>query len=190
MTPRSRLPVSVIAACSLNRVIGKAGRLPWDLPADWAFFCAATRRQVLVVGRKSFQEFDGPIPSRFTIVVSRSSSAQLERAARERWPDLRVARSLSDAVALANADPLYRQCSRVFVGGGQQLYEEAMTCDAVESCYVSRVHQWVDGGDAFFPMWTRHFPALEYCATATSATASPRYAQTRLSSPMQDHSLG
>lgn len=173
MAPRT-LPAAIIAACAMDRAIGRAGRLPWRLPADWAFFCAATRAQVLVVGRRSFQEFDGPLPGRRTIVVSQSE--EFARTTRARWPDVRVARGLPEALALAGADPLYSECSRVFVGGGQRLFEEAMTCAAVDLCYVSRVHRWVRGGDAFFPEWTRHFPTLRYCASVSSAAPAPRCA--------------
>lgn len=156
------LPVSIIAACSLNRVIGRQGRLPWSLPADWAFFCAATRGQVLVVGRRSFQEFDGPVPNRWTIVVT-SSPLDLSR-----WPAVRSARSLDEALALANTLPMYAESRRVFVGGGQRLFQEALAAESVESCYVTRVHRVVDGGDAFLPNWTRRFPTLRFSSSTVS----------------------
>lgn len=157
--------MSLIVACSVNRVIGKQGKLPWNLPADWAFFSSATRDQVLVVGRRSFQEFDEPIPNRHTIVVSstleRPPQAQVE-AAGGRWSGVRVARTLHQALELVNSDPQYRDCSRVFIGGGQRLYQEAMDAQVAESCYVSRVQREIEGGDAFFPRWTTHFPTLRY----------------------------
>ncbi|KAG7378547.1 dihydrofolate reductase [Phytophthora pseudosyringae] len=166
MAPR-RLPVSLIVACSVNRVIGKQGKLPWDLPADWAFFSSATRNQVLVVGRRSFEEFDAPIPNRHTIVVSstlqRPTQAQGD-AVGGRWTRVQVARTLEQALQLAVSHPQYQLCTRVFVGGGERLYQEAMEAGVAESCYVSRVQRHVVGGDAFFPKWTSQFPKLMYSA--------------------------
>ncbi|GMG17211.1 unnamed protein product [Phytophthora fragariaefolia] len=166
-TGTARLPVSLIVACSMNRLIGKQGKLPWSLPADWAFFSSATRGQVLVVGRRSFQEFDAPIPNRHTIVVSSTlevpTPAQVE-AVGGRWSGVRVARTLQQALEVANSDPQYRNCTRVFIGGGQRLYQEAMDAQVAESCYVSRVQRQIEGGDTFFPEWTSQFPRLTYSA--------------------------
>ncbi|KAF4032346.1 Dihydrofolate reductase [Phytophthora infestans] len=160
----SRLPVSLIAACSVNRVIGKQGRLPWNLPADWAFFSTATQNQVLVVGRRSFEEFDEPIPNRHTIVVSSTLQKLQVDATNARWPSVQFARTLEQALQLANTDPQYRNCNRVFVGGGERLYKEAMDSEVADSCYVSRVHQYITDGDTFFPEWTEQFPNLTYSA--------------------------
>ncbi|RLN26646.1 hypothetical protein BBJ28_00008874 [Nothophytophthora sp. Chile5] len=153
-----KLPVSLITACSVNRVIGRRGRLPWDLPADWAFFCSATRGQVLLVGRKSFEEFGQPVPNRHTIVVSSTWQQQNDT------PGFRVSASLEQALQLVESDPLYEGCTRVFIGGGERLYSEAMAAGVAESCYVSRVQQHIADGDTFFPKWTTQFPTLAYSA--------------------------
>ncbi|CAI5742449.1 unnamed protein product [Hyaloperonospora brassicae] len=167
MAQRSRRNVSLIVACSLNRVIGKRGTLPWNIPADWAFFCSATKHQVLIVGRRSFEEFGEPIRNRQTIVVSSTlEQAQVDAAGGRRGSDVRVARTLDEALGLVDSEPQYVECTRVFIGGGERLYSEAMTADVVESCYVSRVHRWIDDGDAFFPEWTTRFPKLMFSAKA------------------------
>ncbi|KAL4085627.1 hypothetical protein PRIC1_014963 [Phytophthora ramorum] len=167
MAAQRRLPVSLIVACSVNRVIGQQGKLPWNLPADWAFFSSATKKQVLVVGRKSFEEFDEPIPNRHTIVVSsslkRPSQAEVQ-AVDGRWTGVQVARTLEQALQLADSHPQYENCSRVFIGGGERLYKEAMVAKVAESCYVSRVHKQIVDGDTFFPKWTTQFPNLVYSA--------------------------
>ncbi|KAG1702617.1 hypothetical protein DVH05_009566 [Phytophthora capsici] len=162
-----RLPVSLIAACSVNRVIGKKGKLPWNLPADWSYFSSTTQNQVLVVGRRSFEEFDCPIPNRHTIVVSTTlkspTKAQVE-AVGGRFYGVRVARTLHQALQLAQSEPQYRNCTRVFIGGGEKLYQEAMDAGVAETCYISRVQQQIEGGDTFFPPWTKQFPHLKYSA--------------------------
>lgn len=164
----SKLPVSIIAACSLNRVIGRKGKLPWSLPCDWAFFVTATHEQVLLMGRKSFEEFGVPIPNRKTIIISPSQAQNPPSL----WRNVQVARSLDHAVELANHDPQYAHCKRIFVGGGQRIYEEALAKDLVESCFVSRVHQHIGDGDIFLPQWTHQFPTLSFCKTTKSKTAN------------------
>ncbi|TYZ59488.1 hypothetical protein PybrP1_013043 [[Pythium] brassicae (nom. inval.)] len=165
-----RLPVSLIAACSLNRVIGRGGKLPWSLPSDWAFFATATHQQVLLVGRRSFEEFGAPVPDRHTIVISRSQARSPPRS----WGQVHVAESLDHALEIAGTHPRYASCSRVFVGGGEQLYEEALTRDLVASALVTRVQRHILDGDAFLPPWTLRLPTLAFCrATRCSSTGTP-----------------
>ncbi|GMF23418.1 unnamed protein product [Phytophthora lilii] len=143
---------------------------------------SATQNQVLIVGRRSFEEFDEPIPNRHTIVVSstlyrdlqhlygRLGSKDLDPAhpsvgdAGSRWPGVQVAQTLEQALHLADFHPQYQDCTRVFIGGGERLYTEALAAQVAESCYVTRVHQHIDDGDTFFPKWATQFPNLLYSA--------------------------
>ena len=61
--------VALIAAYSKNRVIGKDGKIPWDLPGEQTRFRELTMGQVVVMGRKTFEEIGHPLPGRETIVV-------------------------------------------------------------------------------------------------------------------------
>ena len=56
------LPFKAIAAMSLNRVIGSADTIPWDLPKDFEWFKQTTMGHVLVMGRSA-----EPIPGVRTI---------------------------------------------------------------------------------------------------------------------------
>ncbi len=46
--------VSLIAAVSKNRVIGKNNDLPWKLPDDMKYFMETTREHAVIMGRKNF----------------------------------------------------------------------------------------------------------------------------------------
>ena len=48
--------ISIIAACSRNRVIGRDGRLPWDIPEDWGYFLDQTSSGTLLLGRRCYEE--------------------------------------------------------------------------------------------------------------------------------------
>jgi dihydrofolate reductase len=50
--------LSAIAAAASNRVIGKSGGLPWDIPEDMEYFKAKTKGHIIVMGMKFAKLFD------------------------------------------------------------------------------------------------------------------------------------
>ena len=64
--------VSAIAAMAKNRVIGKDGDLPWNIPADMKFFRDKTTGHIIVMGRKTFESFPKPLPNRRHVVITRN----------------------------------------------------------------------------------------------------------------------
>ncbi len=60
----------MIVACSMNRVIGKGGALPWHIPADLAHFKAMTLGQTLVMGRRTFESIGRALPNRRNLVLT------------------------------------------------------------------------------------------------------------------------
>ena len=62
--------IKIIAAYSRNRVIGKSGRIPWDLPDDRHRFKALTTGNVVVMGRNTYEEIGKPLPGRVNVVIS------------------------------------------------------------------------------------------------------------------------
>ena len=63
--------MKAIAAMSLNRVIGVAGRIPWHLPEDFRWFKRMTTGQAVLMGRKTFESLGKPLPNRLNLVVTR-----------------------------------------------------------------------------------------------------------------------
>ncbi|MYA16241.1 MAG: dihydrofolate reductase [Gammaproteobacteria bacterium] len=63
--------LSLIWAMTRNRVIGNAGALPWDLPDEMAHFTRTTLGHPVIMGRRTFQSRDSPLPGRHNIVLSR-----------------------------------------------------------------------------------------------------------------------
>jgi len=47
--------VSMVMAMDRNRLIGKAGKLPWHLPSEMAYFKSVTMGKVLIMGRKTWE---------------------------------------------------------------------------------------------------------------------------------------
>lgn len=128
-----------IAAMSLNRVIGRAGRIPWHLPEDFKWFKQLTMGQVLVMGRRTFESIGRPLPGRLTIVLTRSGWTH---------PGVNTAASL-DTLPLPAGDP-----RTVFICGGAEVYAQAVPL--CSDLYLTRVKREVEG-DAFFPPFEDRF---------------------------------
>ena len=63
--------LSAIVAVSNNNVIGIDNDLPWHMPADLKFFKETTLGYHVLMGRKSFESINKPLPGRTNIVVTR-----------------------------------------------------------------------------------------------------------------------
>lgn len=135
--------ISLIVAYAQNNVIGKGGRIPWDLPQDREHFKKLTLGSVVIMGRRTFEEiykkFGGGLPGRETIVLSKSQDF--------RGNNYRTAGSFREALETARANFAGRD---VFVCGGQSLYREAMESGLVEKLYITEINLKIEG-DAFFP---------------------------------------
>lgn len=138
-------PFALIASCSENRVIGRAGGLPWHIPEDLAFFHERTAGAVAIMGRISFETWPRATKEgRRAIVVTASPPAP--------EPRLQTARSLAEALALAQALP-----GDIYLCGGQRLFEEGIVHPHAARLYLTLVHATVEG-DRTFPEWRREFP--------------------------------
>ncbi|MBI5693478.1 MAG: dihydrofolate reductase [Verrucomicrobia bacterium] len=141
-------PLQLIAACARNRVIGRAGRLPWSIPEDLAFFHHTTAGQTCVLGRVSYENWprahaDGRRP----IVVSRR--ADLPGGAL-------VVPSLTAALARADHLP-----GEIFICGGQRIYAESLALAGQRDLrlYLTLIEAEIPG-DTWFPEW-QHLPWQE-----------------------------
>lgn len=135
-----------IVAMAENRVIGRAGGLPWHIPEDFRFFKAKTSGHALIMGRKTFESIGRPLPGRLSIVVTRRPDQPLTQPAREDAPVVLVG-SIEEAVTYAESQR-DRWGDEVFVIGGGELYRE--TLPRTDRVFLTRVHQTVDG-DTFYP---------------------------------------
>lgn len=134
-------PVTLIVACSENRVIGRAGRLPFDIPEDKAWFHAQTAGQTVIMGQISFDTWpqasdDGRQP----IVITSHPRAN--------DPRVRIASNVPAALELAQSFS-----GEIFVCGGERIYQE--TLGLADRILMTLVHAEVPG-DRWFPEWRQH----------------------------------
>lgn len=125
--------LSIIVAYSQNHVIGNMGIIPWKIKGEQKRFKNLTTGNVVVMGRKSFEEIGKPLPNRTTIVVSRTKKYEAENCI--------TVSSLREAVEAAGERDIY-------ISGGAGLYQEAMPL--VDKMYITLVEKEIQG-DTFFP---------------------------------------
>jgi dihydrofolate reductase len=66
--------ISLIFAMGRNNALGYKNKMPWYLPADFAYFKKVTMGQPVIMGRKTFESIGKPLPGRTNIVITRSTS--------------------------------------------------------------------------------------------------------------------
>lgn len=126
--------LSLIVAMDRNRLIGSANGLPWQLPADLAFFKRTTMGKPVVMGRKTFESIGKPLPGRQNIVVTRDSAFVADGCV--------VVGSVEQAIESCAASP------EIMLIGGASLYRQ--TLERADCLYVTRIDHEFDG-DTWFP---------------------------------------
>jgi len=143
---------SLVVAASVNDIIGADGALPWYLPGDLRRFRELTTGHVVVMGRLTYQSIldrlGHPLTGRISVVVSRTLGET-------GYPEVRVARSFSEALALAEALAAEAGDSEFFVIGGESVYRDALPL--ADRVYLTRVHGEVAGDRAMPGGWLAEF---------------------------------
>ena len=125
--------ITLIAACSRNRVIGKDNTLIWNVPGDLKRFKELTTGHPVLMGRKTFDSIGRPLPNRTNIVITRNTE----------WshPGVITYQNWRDAL------PIFEN-QKLFVIGGGEIYQQLMPyADEILLTYIDRDYE----GDSFFP---------------------------------------
>lgn len=135
--PHQTPPLTLVAAMSRNRVIGRDNQLPWRCPADLRRFKQLTTGGAIIMGRKTWDSIGRPLPNRLNIVLSRDTGLEIEGAS--------VVSDLDAAVALAKE----HGCERIAIIGGEQIYRLAI--DRADAIELTVIETDIPAGDAHFP---------------------------------------
>lgn len=125
--------LGLIVAYSRNRVIGRDGKIPWKIKGEQRRFKELTTGNVVIMGRRSFEEIGHPLPNRYTIVVSNTKKFEFDNCT--------TAGSLREAIEIAGERTSY-------ISGGEALYKEAV--NLVDEMYITEIDAVIEG-DTFFP---------------------------------------
>lgn len=121
-----------IAAMSENRVIGKAGKLPWHLPNDLRHFQKLTLHQHILMGRKTFLSLKQPLKHRSNYVLTRNNNIK--------YADVSIFHSKEEV--------LQSGLKEVMIIGGEEIFK--LFLPECVKIYLTIVHSVIDG-DSYFP---------------------------------------
>jgi dihydrofolate reductase len=137
--------VSLVAAMGENRVIGAKASLPWHLPRDMRYFRTLTTGHSVVMGRKTFETLNVPLPNRHNVVITKASTYVADGAD--------VVDSLEAALAAVGDD------DEVFVAGGGEIYRLALP--RADRIYLTVVHGRFEGDTSFPEFSMEHWQLVE-----------------------------
>ena len=127
--------MNVIVAVYEDWGIGRDGTQPIALSADRKFFRETTRGAMVIVGRRTIEDFPGkkPLPGRVNVALTRKETE---------LPGFTVCHCVEEALDMA------KKAESCFVIGGGSIYREMLPyCD---TAYITKVH-CDPGSDTFFP---------------------------------------
>ena len=130
------MKLSMIAALSINNVIGRNNEVPFRQRTDLKRFKALTMGHHLIMGRKTFESVGRPLPGRIIVVITRQSDYTAD--------GVTVVHTLDDAVRLAQE----AGDTEAFIAGGAEIYALAM--HTADRMHLTRVHAEIEG-DTWFP---------------------------------------
>lgn len=130
--------ITLIAAAAENNALGKNNEMIWHLPDDFKRFKKLTSGHFIIMGRKTYESLDGPLPNRTHIIITR----QENYAEKVDANCCIVVDNIEDAIAKSASE------DETFVIGGGEIYKLALPlADKIE---LTRVHGTFEA-DAYFP---------------------------------------
>ena len=145
--------ISIIAAMSLNRVIGKNNRIPWHIPGEQQRFKQITWSHTILMGRKTYESIGKALPGRTNIVITRQENYSA--------PGCIVAHSLEQALESCPPNE-----TEAFIIGGEQIFRLALP--VVQRICLTTIQTELEG-DAFFP----ELSPSDFKATTTELIDAP-----------------
>jgi dihydrofolate reductase len=136
--------ISLIAALTENRVIGKSNDLPWHLPDDMKYFMQTTLGHHVIMGRKNYESIPTkfrPLANRTNIVVTRQEEYDAAGCI--------VVNSIPAGIDIA----IDNREAEIFIIGGAEIYAQSLAF--ANRLYLTEIQTSLEG-DAFFPMFNQH----------------------------------
>ncbi len=126
--------ITLIAAVAENNALGKDNQLLWHLSDDFKRFKNRTSGHYIIMGRKTFESFQKPLPNRTHLIITRQKNYAAENCI--------VVDSLQKAIAVSPKG------EELFIIGGGEIYKQSI--GIADKLDITRVHHSFDA-DTFFP---------------------------------------
>ena len=134
--------------CVNNKcAIGKDGKLLYDIKADKGNFQRLTEGNVVIMGRKTFEEIGHPLKGRVNIVLTSKEDYGVPDGNEEEYNETFVCNSLKEADDFCYS---YYPDRELFVIGGEEIYNQFFDFDLIEKAIVTLVNDDEDGDSHFY----------------------------------------
>lgn len=135
------MQIILIAAMSINRVIGLNNTIPWHIKGEQKLFKEHTYGHTVIMGRKTYESIGKPLPGRKNIILTSQKKTVNNQ-------EILIANNIQEALNYCKAD------NKVFIIGGANIYEQTI-CMA-DYIYLSIINRNIDG-DSYFPIIDDNF---------------------------------
>lgn len=125
--------ISMIWAMGKNNALGCRNRMPWHLPADFAYFKKITLGKPVIMGRKTYESIGKPLPGRENIIITRDEDFKPEGCI--------TVNSIDGAKA-------YAAEGEVFIVGGAEIYKAFLPL--AHKLYITEIDHAFEA-DTYFP---------------------------------------
>ncbi|HEX2926630.1 MAG TPA: dihydrofolate reductase [Ruminiclostridium sp.] len=147
--------ISMIWAMGRNNALGCKNRMPWHIPADFAYFKRITMGKPVIMGRKTFESLGKPLPGRINIVISRDTGYKPEGCI--------AVNSIDEAIGYIGQE-------EAFIIGGAEIYRAFLPI--ADKLYVTEIYEEFEA-DAFFPPVDYSQWKLLSCESGTKDEKNP-----------------
>jgi dihydrofolate reductase len=137
--------LSMIVATAENNIIGKDNDMPWQLPADLAYFKKVTLGKPIIMGRKTYESIGRPLPGRRNIVISRDERYTPQGKGAEA---VDTVTSVEKAIALVDGSGGGVAVEEIMVIGGGAIYKHCLP--VAQKLYITHIKADIKG-DVMFP---------------------------------------
>ena len=131
--------IGIIVAYDEIHAIGKDGKIPWNIKGEKKQFKELTTGNIVIMGRKTYEEIGKPLPNRRNIVITKNPL----------WDGVEHHKSLKKAISICLATDYEKD---IYIAGGTSLYREVVEKSIpIDNYYITIVNEYIVGGDRFFP---------------------------------------
>lgn len=149
-----KMNLTIIAAISDlygRRIIGKEGKIPWNIPEDLIRFKYLTSGKAVIYGRITaeniYSRLNTLLPNRYNFLVSESlrEDCEIIQNSRRRGVFVGLSKKLDDAINNA-----FYYSDEIYIAGGFKIYEEALKRRDLKRLEITEIKKIYEG-DVFFP---------------------------------------
>jgi dihydrofolate reductase len=130
-----KMIISFLVAVDKNKLIGRAGKLPWHLPADLAYFKQVTMGHTIVMGRKTYESIGRPLPGRVNVILTRDRSFTADNCV--------ILHSVEEVL-----EKYKDTMQELFIIGGSEIFVQFFPF--VDKLYITKLESEFEG-DTYFP---------------------------------------